>query len=69
MLINTFFTPIQVTHHCHPLLNVELVKQQTKEIYYQNADGKLGEMDLSAFLEKIENDYKQLKNDIRNSFE
>ena len=48
---------------------VELVKQQTKEIYYQNADGKLGEMDLSAFLEKIENDYKQLKNDIRKSFE
>ena len=26
MLINTFFTPIQVTQHTHPLLNIELVK-------------------------------------------
>ena len=26
MLINTFSTPIQVTQHSHPLLNIELVK-------------------------------------------
>ena len=48
---------------------VELIKQQTKEIYYQNADGKLGEMDLTAYLDKLDTDYKELKKSIKSGFE
>tara|TARA_R110002012_G_scaffold49273_1_gene127517 strand:+ start:1320 stop:1967 length:648 start_codon:yes stop_codon:yes gene_type:complete len=47
---------------------VEILKAQTKETYYQNADGKFGEMDISTFIKKIDNDYAKLKQDIRNQF-
>lgn len=47
---------------------VDLIKKQTTEIYYQNADGKLGEMDLSSFLDKLDIDYKELKESIRSGF-
>ena len=47
---------------------VEILKTQTKETYYQNADGEFGEMDISSFIKKIEVDYQQLKENIRNNF-
>ena len=47
---------------------VEILKTQTKETYYQNADGKIGEMDISSFVKKIDTDYQKLKQDIRNQF-
>jgi hypothetical protein len=47
---------------------VEILKTQTKETYYQNADGKMGQMDISAFINKIDTDYKKLKENIRNKF-
>ena len=47
---------------------VEILKTQTKETYYQNADGQFGEMDISSFIKKIEVDYQQLKENIRNNF-
>jgi len=53
---------------CDTDKEVEILKTQTKETYYQNADGKFGEMDISSFIEKIDNDYKELKENIRNKF-
>jgi hypothetical protein len=47
---------------------VEILKTQTKETYYQNADGGFGEMDITAFIEKIDIDYNKLKESIRNQF-
>ena len=37
---------------------VEILKTQTKETYYQNADGKVGEMDISSIIEKIDKTIK-----------
>tara|TARA_R110002012_G_scaffold243950_1_gene418663 strand:+ start:405 stop:1052 length:648 start_codon:yes stop_codon:yes gene_type:complete len=47
---------------------VDILKTQTKETYYQNADGKFGEMDISSFINKIDEDYNKLKETIRNQF-
>ena len=47
---------------------VEIIKTQAKETLWQNADGESGDVDMSAMLEKIENDYKKLKTDIRKQF-
>ena len=47
---------------------VEILKSQLVKVW-QNADGEYGEADMSSFLEKMESDYKQLKENIRTSFE
>jgi hypothetical protein len=47
---------------------VEILKTQTKETYYQNADGQFGEMDVSSFINKIDTDYNKLKENIRKQF-
>ncbi len=47
---------------------VEIVKQQMKETTWENADGERNEVDISSFINKIENDYNKLKDDIRTSF-
>jgi len=47
---------------------VEILKTQTKETYYQNADGKFGEMDISSIINKIDEDYKNLKETLREKF-
>jgi hypothetical protein len=46
---------------------VEIVKNQVVKTW-QNAQGEFGEADMSDFLEKLESDYKKLKNDIRKQF-
>ena len=48
---------------------VEILKQQTKEMYYQSADGQFGEMDITSFIEKMETDYNKLKENIKNKYE
>lgn len=47
---------------------VELLKTQIKETYWQNADGENGQVDISSVIEKIENDYKELKSNVRKQF-
>jgi hypothetical protein len=47
---------------------VDILKTQTKETYFQNADGQFGEMDISSFIKKIDIDYAKLKETIRNQF-
>jgi len=44
---------------------VELLKQQVTETFWQNADGKFGEIDITSFIEKMEKDYEELKVSIR----
>ena len=39
-----------------------------KETVWGNADGQFGEVDISAQIERIEDDYKKLKEKIRNQF-
>lgn len=48
---------------------VEIVKQQMKETTWENAEGERNEVDISSFINKIENDYNKLKDDIRTSFQ
>jgi len=47
---------------------VEILKTQVKETVWENADGDRGEIDISAIVKKIDNDYKKLKSDLRKSF-
>jgi len=47
---------------------VELVKQSLKETVWGNADGEYGEVDISKQIERVESDYKKLKENIRNQF-
>jgi peptidoglycan hydrolase CwlO-like protein len=47
---------------------VEILKQQVYETYWQNADGERGEIDISEYIKKIEEDYESLKTNIRNQF-
>jgi len=47
---------------------VEIIKTQAKETLWQNADGDRGEVDMSVMLDKIEQDYKKLKTNIRKQF-
>ena len=46
---------------------VEIVKNQVVKTW-QNAQGEYGEADMSNFLEKMELDYKKLKEEIRKEF-
>ena len=46
---------------------VEIVKNQVVKTW-QNAQGEYGEADMSNFLEKLESDYKKLKDGIRKEF-
>jgi len=48
---------------------VEILKHQLTETYWQNADGEFGEMDITAYTKKIEEDYEKLKADIRRKFQ
>ena len=47
---------------------VEVLKQSMKETVWGNADGEYGEVDITEQINRIETDYKKLKNNIRNSF-
>jgi len=48
---------------------VEVLKTQIKETTWENADGERGEVDISSFIERVDDDYKKLKEDIRGSFD
>lgn len=48
---------------------VEVLKSQVKETFWQNADGNFGEIDITSFVEKMEKDYEELKADIRKQLE
>ena len=47
---------------------VEILKKSMKETVWGNADGGYGEVDISAQIERIDHDYKKLKETIRNQF-
>ena len=47
---------------------VEVIKQSMKETVWGNADGQFGEVDISSQIERIEKDYKELKENIRKQF-
>ena len=47
---------------------VDILKQSVKETIWGNADGERGEVDISSFIERVDKDYKKLKEDIRGSF-
>ena len=47
---------------------VEILKTQVKETVWGNAQGESETVDVSAFIEKMEKDYQQLKDNIRNTF-
>ena len=47
---------------------VEILKTQVKETVWGNAQGETGTVDTTAFVKKMENDYKKMKEDIRKSF-
>lgn len=48
---------------------VEILKQQLTETYWQNADGKMGEMDITGYTKKVDEDYQKLKEEIRSQLE
>ena len=48
---------------------VEILKTQVKETSWENADGDKGEVDITSFIKKMEEDYLKLKSNIRSSFE
>ena len=47
---------------------VELLKTQIKETFWQNAQGEQGTIDTSAFIEKMEKDYLELKEKLRKQY-
>jgi hypothetical protein len=47
---------------------VEILKQSVKETVWGNADGERGEVDISSTIKRIETDYNELKETIRNQF-
>ena len=47
---------------------VEILKQSVTETVWGNADGERGEVDISSTIQRIETDYKELKENIRNQF-
>jgi hypothetical protein len=47
---------------------VEILKQSVKETIWGNADGDFGEVDISSQINRIDKDYKNLKETIRNQF-
>jgi hypothetical protein len=48
---------------------VEELKKVVTETYWQNADGKSEEINISAFIEKITKDYENIKNEILQNLE
>ena len=48
---------------------VEILKTQIKETSWENAEGERNEVDITAFIEKMEKDYLELKSNIKSSFE
>tara|TARA_Y100000593_G_scaffold63566_1_gene117470 strand:- start:1831 stop:2460 length:630 start_codon:yes stop_codon:yes gene_type:complete len=44
---------------------VEILKTQIKETVWGNADGDFGEVDVTSFIERMEKDYEELKDNIR----
>ena len=46
---------------------VEILKNQIVKTW-QNADGEFGEADMSSFLEKMEKDYNELKESLREKY-
>jgi hypothetical protein len=47
---------------------VEVLKKSMKETVWGNADGELGEVDISSQVERVAADYNKLKETIRNQF-
>ena len=47
---------------------VEVLKKQIKETVWGNAQGETGTVDTTAFVAKMEKDYEELKDNIRQSF-
>jgi len=47
---------------------VEILKTQVKETSWENAEGDRGEVDITSFIKKMEEDYLELKTNIRRSF-
>jgi len=45
-----------------------VLKESMKETVWGNADGELGEVDISSQVERVETDYNKLKETIRNQF-
>ena len=43
---------------------VEVLKKTLKDVMWENADGKIGEIDRTAWLEKVDKDYKKFKKDL-----
>ena len=48
---------------------VELLKEKVTETYWQNADGEMGEVDITSFVKRMDKDYKKVKKNILNSLE
>ena len=44
---------------------VEILKSELKQTTWENADGARNEINVTAFLEKMQEDYNKLKKDIR----
>ena len=48
---------------------VEELKKAVTETYWQNADGRSEDIDVSAYMKKIDSDYQSLKDEILNNLE
>lgn len=48
---------------------VEELKKAVTETYWQNADGRSEDIDVSAYMKKIDSDYQSLKEEILNNLE
>jgi hypothetical protein len=48
---------------------VDILKEKVTETYWQNADGEIGEIDITSFVEKMDDDYKKVKNQIISNLE
>ena len=47
---------------------VETLKKEVEQTVWGNADGEIETVDTTAFVDKMEQDYEKLKNDIRSKF-
>ena len=61
-VMNSFQSSINVKHASLSVLKNQIVKT------WQNADGDYEEADMSGFLEKMEKDYLELKENIRKNY-
>lgn len=46
-------------------IEVDILKDQVKEAYWHNADGRSDDIDITQFVERMQKDYKELKETIR----